>query len=93
MYTKPQNIGYCFLYNNQNSARAVIGQSAMVYCAGKLMEKSRVSWITVYKQYTGTSFYGAYRGYYMTARGYEFYLRVSSELDISRYLLRNAYFA
>ena len=30
------------LYNNQVNARALIGQSAMVYCAGKLMEKSRV---------------------------------------------------
>ena len=31
-----------FLYNNQINARALIGQSAMVYCAGKPMEKSRV---------------------------------------------------
>ena len=30
------------LYNNQINARALIGQSAMVYCAGKPMEKSRV---------------------------------------------------
>ena len=30
------------LYNNQVNARALNGQSAMVYCAGKLMEKSRV---------------------------------------------------
>ena len=37
----PQNI-YHFLYNNQINARALIGQSAMVYCAGKPMEKSRV---------------------------------------------------
>ena len=29
------------LYNNQINARALIGQSAMVYCASKLMEKSR----------------------------------------------------
>ena len=28
--------------NNQVNARALIGQSAMVYCAGKLMEKSRI---------------------------------------------------
>ena len=33
---------YMFLYNNQINARALIGQSAMVYCAGKLMEKSYV---------------------------------------------------
>ena len=33
---------YLALYNNQINARALIGQSAMVYCAGKLMEKSRV---------------------------------------------------
>ena len=33
---------YKFLYNNQINARALIGQSAMVYCAGKPMEKSRV---------------------------------------------------
>ena len=32
---------YLFLYNNKINAR-VIGQSAMVYCAGKPMEKSRV---------------------------------------------------
>ena len=30
------------LYNNQIKARALIGQLAMVYCAGKLIEKSRV---------------------------------------------------
>ena len=33
---------YHDLYNNQINARALIGQSAMVYCAGKPMEKSRV---------------------------------------------------
>ena len=33
---------YCTLYNNQINARALIGKSAMGYCAGKLMEKSRV---------------------------------------------------
>ena len=32
---------YVILYNNQINARALIGQSAMVYCAGKHMEKSR----------------------------------------------------
>ena len=30
---------YDFLYNNQINARALIGQSAMGYCAGKPMEK------------------------------------------------------
>ena len=30
------------LYNNQINARALISQSAMVYCASKPMEKSRV---------------------------------------------------
>jgi len=30
------------LYNNEVNTRALIGQSAMVYCAGKPMEKSRV---------------------------------------------------
>ena len=33
---------YCLLYNNQINAHALIGQSAMGYCAGKPMEKSRV---------------------------------------------------
>ena len=31
-----------YLYNNQSNEHALSGQSAMVYCAGKLMEKSRV---------------------------------------------------
>ena len=35
-------VGYDHLYNNQISARALIGQSAMVYCASKLMEILRV---------------------------------------------------
>ena len=30
------------LYNNKINARVLIGQSAMVYCAGKPMEKSHV---------------------------------------------------
>ena len=34
--------GYMYLYNNKINARVLIGQSAMVYCAGKPMEKSRV---------------------------------------------------
>ena len=33
---------YSNLYNNQINAGALIGQSAMVYCASKPMEKSRV---------------------------------------------------
>ena len=36
---KSQNI---LLYNNQINARALIGQSAVGYCAGKPTEKSRV---------------------------------------------------
>ena len=36
------------LYNhNQINARALIGQSAMGYCAGKPMGKSRVFWIII----------------------------------------------
>ena len=38
---------YCFLYNNKINARVLIGQSAMAYCAGKPMEKSRVFWIII----------------------------------------------
>ena len=30
---------YCALYNNQINARALIGQSAVGYCAGKPTEK------------------------------------------------------
>ena len=33
---------YLKLYNNKINAGALIGQSAMVYCTGKPMEKSRV---------------------------------------------------
>ena len=33
---------YSILYNNQIKARALIGQSAVGYCAGKPTEKSRV---------------------------------------------------
>ena len=36
-----------FLYNNQINARALIGQSAVGYCAGKPAEKSRVFWIII----------------------------------------------
>ena len=39
---QPIAIGYYILYNNQINARALIGQSAVVYCAGKPTEKSRV---------------------------------------------------
>ena len=35
-------MGYSMLYNNQISACALIGQSAVGYCAGKPMEKSHV---------------------------------------------------
>ena len=31
-----------YLYNKRINARALIGQSAIVHCASKLMEKSRV---------------------------------------------------
>ena len=31
----------------QINALALIGQSAMVYCAGKLMEKLQVFWIII----------------------------------------------
>ena len=37
---------YC-LYNNQMDARTLIGPSAMVYCASKHMEISRVFWIII----------------------------------------------
>ena len=36
-----------FLYNNQINARGLIGQSAVVYCAGKPTEKSCVFWIII----------------------------------------------
>ena len=39
---KQLSVHYCVLYNNQINARALIGQSAMFYCASKLMERSRV---------------------------------------------------
>ena len=38
---------YKMLYNNKINARVLIGQSTMVYCAGKPMEKSRVFWIII----------------------------------------------
>ena len=38
---------YLHLYNNQINARALIGQSAVVYCADKPPEKSRVFWIII----------------------------------------------
>ena len=41
------NNKYSWLYNNQTNARAVIGQSAVGYCAGKPKEKSRVFWIII----------------------------------------------
>ena len=39
--------GLSALYNNQINARALIGQSAVGYCAGKPTEKSRVFWIII----------------------------------------------
>ena len=39
--------GYQALYNNKINARVLIGQSAMLYCAGKPMDKSRVFWIII----------------------------------------------
>ena len=38
---------YTLLYNNQINARALIGQSAVGYCAGKPTEKSCVFWIII----------------------------------------------
>ena len=38
---------YVTLHNNQINARALIGQSAVVYCAGKPTEKARVFWIII----------------------------------------------
>ena len=35
------------LYNNKINARVLIGQSPMVYCAGKPMKKSHVFWIII----------------------------------------------
>ena len=35
------------LYNNQISVHAPIGQSAVVYCAGKPTEKLLVFWIII----------------------------------------------
>ena len=42
-----QKVYMSHLYNNQISARALIGQSALGYCAGKPTEKSRVFLITI----------------------------------------------
>ena len=38
-------MGYEPLYNNQINVRTLIGQSAFVYIASKLMKKPRVFWI------------------------------------------------
>ena len=38
---------YFILYNNQINVRALIGQSAVGFCAGKPTEKSRVFWIII----------------------------------------------
>ena len=41
-YSKTKKEYSSILYNNQINARALIGQSAVGYCAGKPTEKSRV---------------------------------------------------
>ena len=41
---------FFLLHHNHFNARALIGQSAMGYCAGKPMEKSRVFRIIILKQ-------------------------------------------
>ena len=38
---------FVFLFKNQINARALIGQSAVGYCAGKPTEKLRVFWIII----------------------------------------------
>ena len=38
---------FIFLYNNQISEHALIGQSAVGYCASKPTEKLRVFWIII----------------------------------------------
>ena len=38
---------YGILVDNQINAHALIVQSTMVYCAGKLMEKSHIFWIII----------------------------------------------
>ena len=48
---------YLFLYNNQINARALIGQSAVVYCAGKPTE-NRASSELLYKSNKPQVFYG-----------------------------------
>ena len=40
-------VEHYFLYNNQINVHALIGQSAVGYCAGKPTEKSRVFWIII----------------------------------------------
>ena len=46
------NFQHCYysLYNNQINAHALIGQSAMVYCASKLMEKLHIFRIIIKQQ-------------------------------------------
>ena len=41
------HVVYQPLYNNQINAHALIGQSAVGYCAGKPTEKSCVFWIII----------------------------------------------
>ena len=41
---------FTHVYNNPINARALIGQSAVGYRAGKPTEKLHVFWIIIYKQ-------------------------------------------
>jgi len=43
------DIAYENLYNNHMNVRTLVGQSAMVYCANKLMEIFRISFELLYK--------------------------------------------
>ena len=47
---KSSKFHYHTLYNNQINVRALIGQPAVGYCAGKPTEKSHVFWIIIWKQ-------------------------------------------
>ena len=42
-----QRVFISLFYNNQINARAMIGQSAVGYCAGKPTAKSHVLWIII----------------------------------------------
>ena len=45
--SKDCDLVYFSLYNSHMDARALFGQSDVVYCASKPTEKSRVFWIIV----------------------------------------------